>query len=266
MSNIIIHIGAPRTGTTVIQKSLLPRSNNHLILQKDAYAMSGESLNNKTPYIVGTSSKDLLIQLKSINPLQEPTIFFNRFILTIAAYAAHSPAINDNKKIYYPILMKSLQKLSKAVEGSSRKVVMSSEILCETAASIVCQSSHSKYDCAFKYIPLCNAICDATQEPPLISVCLREPISYLRSKYLRTFIQRRNMQGERDLSPTEFILKQSKLETNYPGTSALTPAMHKEFIKQIQRHAFVKAFGFQELIASNDAFSLMGLQGKQTLP
>ena len=33
-------------------------------------------------------------------------------------------------------------------------------------------------------------------------------------------------------------------------------------IKQLQKHAFVKAFGFQELLASEDVFSLMGLQGE----
>ena len=38
--------------------------------------------------------------------------------------------------------------------------------------------------------------------------------------------------------------------------------MHTEFIKQLQQHAFVKAFGFQELVASDDVFSLMGLQGE----
>ena len=70
------------------------------------------------------------------------------------------------------------------------------------------------------------------------------------------------MQGERDLSPAEYIQKQAILENNHPGTSALTPAMHAEFIKQIQRHAFVKAYGFQELLATDDAFSLMGLQGE----
>ena len=70
------------------------------------------------------------------------------------------------------------------------------------------------------------------------------------------------MRGERDLSPTEYIHKQAILESNHPGTSALTPAMHSEFIKQLQQHAFVKAFGFQELLASDDVFSLMGLQGE----
>ena len=71
------------------------------------------------------------------------------------------------------------------------------------------------------------------------------------------------MKGERDLSPTEFIQKQSRLEINHPGTSALAPAMHSKFIKQLQKHAFVKAFGFQELLASDDIFSLMGLQGEE---
>ena len=70
------------------------------------------------------------------------------------------------------------------------------------------------------------------------------------------------MKEERDLSPREYIQKQAILESNHPGTSALTPAMHSEFIKQLQQHAFVKAFGFQDLLASDDVFSLMGLQGE----
>ena len=70
------------------------------------------------------------------------------------------------------------------------------------------------------------------------------------------------MKEERDLSPSEYIQKQAILESNHPGTSALTPAMHSEFIKQLQQHAFVKAFGFQDLLASDDVFSLMGLQGE----
>jgi len=65
------------------------------------------------------------------------------------------------------------------------------------------------------------------------------------------------------LSPKEYIQKQAILETNSPGTSALTPAMHAEFIKLLHQHAFTKAFGFQELLASEDVFSLMGLQGEE---
>ena len=74
-------------------------------------------------------------------------------------------------------------------------------------------------------------------------------------------IQRRLLR-QRDLSPNEYVNKQVILESNHPGTSALMPAMHAEFIKQLQQHAFVKAYGFQELLASDDVFSLMGLQGE----
>ena len=66
----------------------------------------------------------------------------------------------------------------------------------------------------------------------------------------------------RDLSPREYIQKQAILESNHPGTSALTHAMHAEFVRQLQKHAFVKAFGFKELLNSEDVFSLMGLQGE----
>ena len=90
---------------------------------------------------------------------------------------------------------------------------------------------------------------------------MRDPVKYLRSKYLRTVSQRRSI-TLRALSPVEYIQKQARLEINTPGTSALKPAMHAEFIKQLQQHAFVKAFGFQQLLASDDVFSLIGLQGE----
>ena len=262
MKTFIIHIGTPRTGTNVIQKSLLPRAEHHLVLQKEAYKLSGESLNEKSPYVAESSYERLAIQLNASNPIENPTTFFNRFIVNPAAGASHNPLIDDLHKRYYPILLEAIRKTDICGEKLNKNIVLSSEKLCETAASFACHSNHSKYDWLFNYIPICDAICEACKKQALISVCLREPISYLRSKYLRTFLQRRAMRGERDLSPTEYIQKQSILESNHPGTSALTPAMHNEFIKQLQRHAFVKAFGFKELLASDDVFSLMGLQGE----
>ena len=50
------------------------------------------------------------------------------------------------------------------------------------------------------------------------------------------------------------------MKANHPGTSALAPAMHADFVKQLQKYSFVKTFGFKELLASDDVFSLMGLQ------
>ena len=38
--------------------------------------------------------------------------------------------------------------------------------------------------------------------------------------------------------------------------------MHSNFIRELQRYAFVKAFGFEELLKTDDLFSLMGLQNE----
>lgn len=52
----------------------------------------------------------------------------------------------------------------------------------------------------------------------------------------------------------EFINKQAALEAVAPSASALTPAMHAGFIKEVQKYAFVKAFGFQEFFALDGLF------------
>jgi len=140
------------------------------------------------------------------------------------------------------------------------KILISLERLCDTEASLICNSRHESEN-EFNAITLLRAIKD-TSTYPLATACLRDPIPYLRSRYIRN-IPMRLQKKVIKLSPDKYIQKQSILETNHPGTSALTPAMHAEFIKQLQQHAFVKAFGFQELLASDDVFSLMGLQGEE---
>ena len=224
--------------------------------------MSGVSIDGKSS-IAGISAKDLINRLPDADPMDDPTDFFNRFIMTTAGYAAHNPKLDNGRKIFAPILMQAIQKLAKIGHAEEKSIVISSERLCDNSASFLCDSRHTKFEWEFCYIQVCNAISQATAGQALISVCLREPIKYLRSKYLRTFIERRATKACRDLSPSEFIQKQATLEASSPGTSALTPAMHAEFIKQLQQRAFVKAYGFQELLASDDVFSLMGLQGEE---
>jgi len=113
----------------------------------------------------------------------------------------------------------------------------------------------------FPVYPLIEAIKKFSNHESKLTLCMREPIKYLRSKYIRTYLMRRQVK-QRALTPSEYVQKQVSLEVAFPGTSVLAPAMHAEFIKQLQQHAFVKAFGFQELLASDDVFSLMGLQGE----
>ena len=94
---------------------------------------------------------------------------------------------------------------------------------------------------------------------PTIAICLRDPIPYLASKYLRTVVQREST-GERFLSPLEFVEKQAYLENSDPGSSALTPAFHKRFLDQLSEKANIIGFGFQDLISSSDVFKLFQLE------
>ena len=150
--------------------------------------------------------------------------------------------------------------LTEASKTCLKEVLISTERLADTSSSFICNSKLVK-EKEFPAISISRAIEKYTDNTPCVITCFRDPISYLRSKYCRTRIQRKLI-NERELTPYEYIQKQATLESNNPNTSALAQAMHAEFVKQLQQHAFVKAFGFQELLASDDVFSLMGLQGE----
>ena len=249
VNQIIIHIGAPRTGTTVIQKSLLKEAKKHIVLTKKPFSSSSGGATRQAQ-ITGTRK---LLDIKNLSEVNKHDIKLFNMIYTCCRETA-STTPNPNCQL-------ALNHIATVLSGSSSPIIMSSERLADTYASLNCFSNHvADSNSCFPLLPLCKSITDAHAQP-LISACLREPFRYLRSKYLRTVIQRRSIK-QRDLSPKEYVKKQATLESNHPGTSALTPAMHAEFIKQLQKHAFVKAFGFQELLASDDVFSLMGLQGE----
>ena len=51
----------------------------------------------------------------------------------------------------------------------------------------------------------------------------------------------------------------------WPGTSALSVAMHASFIRSLSQYSYVKAIGFSDLLASKDVFRLMGMQGEMPI-
>ena len=249
MPTVAIHIGAPRTGTTTLQKNIFNLSKNHTIIQKNPYASSGNSAKANTQ----TQADKLYIAKLLDSPEGRENIFRENIMLPAVKLAV------DPTRIQFTIAL--LSAATQIVRSTSKQVLVSSERLCDTSASLNGDSRHeSRGDKCFGIIPLSHALKQAYLTP-LIITCLRSPIPYLRSKWTRTTAHRK-AQNLRQITPNEYIQKQAALEVNHPGTSALSPAIHAEFIKQLQKHAFVKAFGFQELLASDDVFSLMGLQGE----
>jgi len=250
---IIINIGAPRTGTTTIQAHALklikrnhamakrPGTSDNFLTKNGKWKLSGKQIIDFTRSITSLENRDLGHEISGA-------------IRTLAI--ASSPTKKCEKDIPSELL-KIL--MSRIQETSSMSILIHDERLCDCGASLDGNSIH-KVDTRFAIYPLVSALSSLNEEP-LITLCLRNPIPYLRSKYLRTLLIRKS-KNLPFIAPNKYIRKQSILETTCKGTSAIAPAMHTEFIKQLQKHAFVKAFGFQELLASDDIFSLMGLQGE----
>jgi hypothetical protein len=239
MSKFIIHIGAPRTGTTVLQKHIFPQLKTTLGLTKRPYQAS---ISNQQPTEYQLETK----------PLHEFTANERHDLLEnrIMPGSIHK---EEETKLS---TLEFIRELS-TYQGA-QKILISSELLCDNPASLNCYSKHHpKFSDKFYIYNLIDLFAEASIVPT-IAVCLREPIPYLASKYLRTVVQRESTR-ERFLSPFEFINKQLTLERRTPGSSALTPALHKSFLEQLNNKAKTIAFGFRDLVSSNDVLKLFRL-------
>lgn len=254
MSQIIIHIGTPRTGTTVLQKHVLQISQKYTIIQKQPYSRSPIFINNNGESTFSfNQAKALIDGITTLESAIEKDKL-NRIMNTLSQGAA-----NKDRRMRIGCKELLTASIFKAIQASKSKILVSNERLCDTSSSLNGYSVR-KQELCFSIYPLLNA-CIKINAMPCVCVCLRDPIPYLRSKFIRTVEQRRSFNAPL-INPNEYIKNQATLENNHPGTSVLAHAMHSEFIKQLQQHAFVKAYGFQELLASDDVFSLMGLQGE----
>lgn len=262
--SFIIHIGTPRTGTTVLQKHLFPKSKNYFLIQKHAYAATG-NLIDKEKGIVGGDLRQCILQLQSLKvpvSADQATDFLNNLLIPSIIIPSDPVTRLSRQDLQRRALLLCIKRLLQTSSSLSKSIFISTERFCDTAASL---RGHSKpfpdHESEFLLYALLRGIQEFSGDQAKLTLCLRDPVRYLRSKYIRTHFMRRVVR-ERDLTPAEYIQKQASLEVAFPGASVLAPAMHTEFIKQLQQHAFVKAFGFQELLASDDIFSLMGLQGE----
>ena len=240
----------PKDGHYISPKNIFNKSKANTFLSKDAYSSSA---NVVLPGIVDNNF--LQSQITSDTSPPKPKEIFDQIF-----FCALKLAVDKTRQEFSDKLISLIKLCDKNFAG---EIVISSERFCDCSASQRGDSRHQENsDKVFAIIATLIALKSSTiKTPSLVTLCLRDPIQYIRSKYLRTVIQRKYI-SLRHLTPSEYTQKQCALESNHPGTSALTPAMHSEFIKQLEQHAFVKAFGFQELLASDDVFSLMGLQGE----
>ena len=239
MTQFIIHIGAPRTGTTVLQKHIFPQLRTTLGLIK-------------RPFQTSLGGPETLEQKFEVKPLNQFTTNEKHSLLE-SQIMPGSIYTEEGAKEKTIDLIKHLTE-----QREIQKILISSELLCDNHASLNCYSKHQAGLSKKFYIYNLIQLFSKVSIVPIIAVCLRDPIPYLASKYLRTVVQRENG-GERFLSPFEFIEKQAYLENSNPGSSALAPSFHKRFLDQLNENANVIGFGFQNLISSSDIFNLFKL-------
>ena len=97
MSNFIIHIGAPRTGTTTLQQHIFPLAKNHIVAQKKPKTNSFRMLT------IESAEEYLLLNKDAIKDLSE---YASALIFTSTLKLA-TPG-EQNKKRYSRLLTLSL--------------------------------------------------------------------------------------------------------------------------------------------------------------
>lgn len=245
MTKFIIHIGTPRTGTTVLQKHIFPELKNTLALCKRPFK---PSYGNPETITRTFTQKNL----KEYSTEERADLFENSIMAGTLG--------NKHEERARTICL--LEGLSQQDQIS--QVLISSELLCDNNASLNGNSRHNNGENKKFYIYSLIELFRKAGIKPMIALCLREPIEYLTSKYLRTVIQRES-QHQRFIQPSEFIAKQILLEEELAGSSVITQACHKSFVTQLSHISEVNHFGFRDLIKSHDVFQLFQLENEKKI-
>ena len=251
MREVVIHPGLPRTGTTVLQKHVFPRAERSLLLSK---AYGEKSILH--PFTL-RDLKNLIGSVDGGAVCITSSLAVRRQLFRAIFTACFSLAVDSTRIEVQRLLQELLQLVSRG--GDKEHVVISSERLVDTYSSLN-GASKQKGEKVFPVFVLISNMRAIGIEPRVL-VCLRDPLSYLRSKYLRTLGQRHAI-GARLLTPYEYIIKQVTLEESCPGASALSPAQHSRFLSTLEACSAVHAVGFSDLLQSSDVFTQLGFTGQ----
>ena len=265
MTVLFVHVGTPRTATTVLQKYLFPLSDQNLVLSKRPFESSCLTQESGSGHF-SLRLRDVDGYLKQVREALDAvdwSEFAMRLVLPMSVSLGCASTSGLARRLLLSRFSDVMQLVDLAASTSKKGILLSSERLSDTSASLNGDSAHrdgnetllpslsfGKFARSLNRFTIC------------FNVCFREPISYLASKYSRTCLQR-NSRELRQLSPREFIQKQCALERGEPRSSAIFVAAHSKYLYSMQEFGFVKAFGFRDLLESKNVFQTMGLPGEQ---
>ncbi len=234
---IIIHAGLPRTATTTLQKTLLPKYCHHPLYTKDRMSS-----------MLATNEYNLLDRLEKGQTLTKSEIA--RIIFTSASLTY------GGEDEWYFKLLKATEKLLLEEKSSELPPILSSESLTLTIASYNIRGSAAGRQ--FGIIPLIKAVNKLTNEPPKIILCFRDPIEHFCSMFLR--IVRQGISKKNDFN--KYVKYQFRLENNLKYSSNISHLYHKSLIKHLEDlNSIVVPIKYKNLLQSSNALRLLNLEG-----
>jgi len=267
MTVLFVHVGTPRTATTVLQKNLFPRSDRNLVLSKKPFANSCLTQDGGSGHFslrLGDVDGYLKRVRKDLGAV-DWSEFAMRLVLPMSVSLGCMPTSGVARRLLQSRFADVMELADIAASKSGKGILLSSERLSDTSASLNGDSVHQDgNDTLLPSLSFGEFARSLSRFTLCFLVCFREPISYLSSKYSRTCLQR-SSRGLRHLLPREFIQKQCILERSSPGSSAIFVAAHSKYLKSMQQLGFVKAFGFKDLLESKNVFQTLGLSGERII-
>lgn len=271
--HLLLHIGPPRTATTTLQKHVFPNVSHHLCLQKKAYRyhlkaaeLQGCDIIPGQGYVIDYNQMKMMLGSLRETGLQAESSRDTLYFLVSASsetLCMRSVQQSRMKKLWYQLLVQSLRLAAETVldEQGWSGLVIASEALSNTTVGIRGSLKAVADQDSLQTSVLCSAWREGVHGPiPHISFCLRDPIDYILSRYLRHCANRssKDAPGSR-LSPEQWLAVQAEAFSSQPQLSALFPAFHLSFTRFHARHGFIRPYGFEELLATDDVFALIGL-------
>jgi len=255
-----IHIGVSRTGTTVLQRHVFPELTNHIVFSKKPFRSSVSSLPSGWDSRLQFVDHCLRTPLKARSSAGRKR-FAGRILFPVAIGASRQG--HRDQALFRQQLRSAARQMLDVSKRDGRSLLISSERLAQTNFYIWARKRDFSKSIVttFPVYELCRAFFDVSGQKPQVIVVLREPISFLRSNYIR-MCEMRKKHGSSCLSADRFTSRQARCEKSRPGTSALTAAMHQSFLSALEAVAEVKAVGFREQITSSKLCDLFGLDGE----
>lgn len=223
-SRLLLHVGLPRTGTTTLQRHVFPAMTKTLYL--------GKPWNNK---VIGFDSSPLML-LKAIQ--QHKKLFdkdanikeiLQNTLFSIINNFAKSSYTKDRKQLLH-IIKEFCLCIDEMLSWQNLNLLHSNEALIESLSGTLALEGCKGLSVPLEFIAELGLL-----KRCIVSLVLREPLSFLRASFYKSQ-EMRLRNGIHALSFESFIQRQIAIFLRQPSASRIFLCMHKPFITHMKKY------------------------------